>query len=263
MTQSNTRVNREAHLRWIPIPEMRVSPMAQRELNTNRVNQMAANFDPEMIGNPVVNNREGHYYIIDGQHRIETLKAVGWGDQSVHCWTYEGLTEEQEADRFLKLSDTLTIDSFAKFKVGVTAGRDEECEINRVVLANGMCVSKDALPGAIGAVGTLRRVYSRTDSTTLARTLRICYKSFGDAGLDAAVIDGIGLLCGRYNGELPEDTAISKLGAIQRGATGLLQDSELLRHRTGQPRNHCVAAAAVDAINRGKGGKKLSDWWKS
>ena len=29
------------------------------------------------------------------------------------------------------------------------------------------------------------------------------------------------------------------------------------------PLNQCVAAAAVDVINRGKGGKKLPSWWKT
>lgn len=266
MTQSSTtptRLARDAHLKWVPITDMRVSALAQRDLNTNRVNQMAADFDPEMIGNPVVNLRDGHYFIIDGQHRVEVLKAVGWGDQTVQCWAYTGLTEEEEADRFLKLSDTLTIDAFAKFRVGIKAGRETECEINRVVLANGLCVSRDALPGAIAAVGTLRRVYARSDSKTLGRTLRIARDSFGDAGLDAAVLDGLGHLCARYNGELDEPAAIVKLAAVNGGANGLLGRAEQLRRSTASSKAVCVAAAAVEFINRGKGGKKLSDWWKS
>lgn len=266
MTQSNTspRVEREARLRWVPIPSMKVSPLAQRDLNQARVDHMAANFDVEMIGTPTVNLRDGHHYIVDGQHRVEMLKQIGWGDQNVQCWVYEGLSETDEAERFLKLSDTLTIDAFAKFRVGITAGREAECDIDRIVRLQSLVVSRDDIPGAISAVGTLRRVYGRAGGKTLGRALRIVRDAYGDPGLTTHVIDGIGLLCQRYNGELDDTAAVSKLAAMHGGVNGLLNQAETLRLKTGNQKGHCVAAAAVEAINRGsKGGARLADWWKS
>lgn len=75
MSDRNTKITRQARLRWVPIAQMKVNPLAQRELNQARVDKLAANFDPEQIGTPTVNHRDGAYYIIDGQHRIEALKA--------------------------------------------------------------------------------------------------------------------------------------------------------------------------------------------
>lgn len=265
MAQNNTvtnRVERDARLRWVPIPQMKVSPLAQRELNQSRVDHMAANFDPEMIGTPTVNLRDGHFYIIDGQHRVEMMKQIGWGDQNLQCWTYENLTEQEEAERFLKLSDTLTIDAFAKFRVGITAGRETEIDIDRVVRLQNLVVSKDQIPGAISAVGTLRRVYGRAGAKTLGRALRIVRDSYGDAGLSAEVIGGIGLLCQRYNGELDDTAAVAKLSSVHGGVHGLTNQARNLRLKTGNQLEHCVAAAAVELINRGKGGRKLPDWWK-
>lgn len=262
-TSSTTRVSRDARLKWVPIADMRVSPLAQRDLNQARVDRIAAEFDPEQIGTPTVNLREGHWYIIDGQHRIEGLKQMGWGDQQVQCWTYEGLTEDQEADIFLRLNDTLPVRSFAKFKVAVTAGRPEQVEIDRMVRTQGLVISEDAIPGAVRAVATLERVYRRSDSKTLGRTLRIIRDAYGDLGLEAAVIDGIGYLCARYNGELDDAVAIAKLSNAHGGVNGLLQLAEATRRHTGNAKGQCVAAAAVEIINRGKGGKKLSSWWKS
>lgn len=256
------KIERTARLRWVPVAKMRVSPLAQRELNSNRVAKIAAAFDPEQIGAPTVNERGGHFYIIDGQHRVEAIKEIGWGDQTLQCWTYSGLTEEEEAERFLLLNDTLTVDAFAKFRVGVQAGRAEECDIDRIVRAQGLRVSQEHRDGAIGAVGTLRRVYSRSDGQVLARTLRIIRDAYGDSGLDAPVIDGIGLVCARYNGELDDATAVARLSSANGGVSGLLGRAEILRKQTGAPRGHCVAAAAVDFINRGKGGKKLPTWWR-
>lgn len=263
MSDRNTKITRQARLRWVPIAQMKVNPLAQRELNQARVDKLAANFDPEQIGTPTVNHRDGAYYIIDGQHRIEALKAVGWGDQSVQCWTYEGLTEAQEAETFLTTNDTLAVRALDKFRTGVQAGRETETEIDRVVRAQGLVVSSDKQPGAIAAVGTLRRVYSRSDSKTLGRTLRIVRDAYGDAGMSAAVIDGIGLLCQRYNGDLNDDQAVQRLSEMHAGVSGLLNRAEVLKRQTGNQKAHCVAAAAVEVINRGRGGKKLPDWWKS
>ena len=262
-TSSAPKVEREARLQWVPIPDMRVSPLAQRELNTAWVAKMAADFDLEELGNPTVNLRDENYYIIDGQHRVEALKEIGWGDQQIQCWAYEGLTEAEEAEKFLKLNNKLTVHGFAKFRVGVQAGRIEENDIDRIVRAQGLRVSLDKGDGAISAVETLRRVYRQAGPGQLARTLRIVRDAYGDAGLEAAVIGGIGLLCQRYDGALDEESAAEKLGGAHGGVQGLLGKAENLRRQTGNARNHCIAAAAVDIINSRRGGKKLPSWWKA
>lgn len=261
---SEKRVNRAARLRWVPLPNMKVSPMGQRELNPARVDRMAANFDPEQVGVPVLSERSGSFYIIDGQHRVEMLRQVGWGDQSIQCWVYDNLTEQEEAEMFLKLNDVLTVDAYWKFRIGVEAGREVECDIDRVVRAQGLVVSRDEIPGRIRCVGTLTKVYDRSDAKTLGRTLRLARDAYGDAGMEASVIDGLGLLCQRYNGDLDDEAAKKRLAAANGGVSGLLNKANQYRLQTGNYKAHCVAAAAVDIINAGQGrGKKLPSWWKS
>lgn len=259
---NGSKVEREARLRWVSIPKMRVSPLAQREINPARVDRIAADFDLEQIGTPTVNERDGHFYVIDGQHRIEALKEIGWGDQQVQCWAYSGLTEQEEAEKFLKLNDTLAVDAFAKFRVGVQAGRDVECDIDRIVRSQDLAVSRDRIPGAVRAVGTLRRIYSRGGPKVLRRTLAIVRDAYGDPGMEASVLDGIGLLCQRYNGELDDVQAVTRLSSAHGGVNGLLGKAEQLRRATGNAKAHCVAAAAVEIHNSGRGGKKLPSWWR-
>lgn len=263
MADRTDRVNRSARLRWVPVPQMKVSPVAQRDLNQARVDRLAADFDLEQLGTPTVNERDGGYYILDGQHRIEALRQIGYGDQQVQCWVYADLTDEQMADRFDRLNDTLAVHAFDRFRIRVNAGRPTECDIDRIVRSNGLIVSRDSLPGAVSAVGTLTRVYNRAGGPVLSRSLRIIRDAFGDPGLEAPVIDGIGLLCQRYNGELDDGSAIERLRKTNGGASGLLGKAEVLRKQTGNAKGHCVAAAAVDIINAGRGGKKLPSWWKS
>lgn len=262
--QPMPKVEREARLRWVPIEKMRVSPLAQRERNQARVDRIAANFDLEQIGTPTVNERGGHFYLIDGQHRIAALEEIGWGDQQIQCWTYVGLSEQDEAEKFLKLNDTLAVKVMAKHLIGVQAGRLVDTDIDRIVRAQGLRVSYEHVDGAVRAVGTLRRVYERNGAAVLGRTLRIIRDAYGDPGLEAFVIDGIGLLCGRYNGAFEDADAVQKLAKVRGGVNGLLGAAEVTRRQTGGYRNHCIAAAAVDIINRGARGKtRLPDWWKA
>lgn len=265
-TSASKKVERRARLRWVPLGKVRVSPLAQRELVQAHVDHLLAEFDPELVGNPHVSERDGWFYVVDGQHRLEALKAWlgdGWEGQQVQCWTYTDLGEAEEADLFDRLNDVRAVNSFDKFRIRVNAGRHIETDIERQVRLEGLVISKDKVPGAIRAVGTLRRVYERSDAATMGRALRIIRDAYGDAGLEAPVIDGLGHLCQRYNGQLDEETAVKRLSTAHGGVNGLIAKAEVLRKQTGNAKAHCVAAAAVDIINRGKGGAKLPSWWKA
>ena len=256
------KVQQAARLRWVPLDQLRINPDAQRVINPSQVDHIAANLDLDRIGCPVVSSRDGRFYVLDGQHRIEALRQVGFTDETIQCWVSEGLMSEDEADVFLKENDILAVPAIAKFLVSVHAGRDIESDIDRMVRSAGCIVSRDHLPGAIQAVGTLRRVYDR-DPSSLPRALRIIRDAYGDAGLEAAVIDGMGYLVGRYNGELDDAVAAAKLGKAMGGVSGLLGKAEKMRLATGTAKGQCVAAAAVEIINQGAArGKKLPSWWK-
>jgi hypothetical protein len=260
------RVERSARLVWVALGLMRFPTMAQRDrINQGRVAGIAANMDLEQIGTPTVNRRGGLFYVLDGMHRVEAYKmwiGEGWENQQLHCWTYEGLTEEEEAETFLKLNDTLTVQAFDNFRIGLNANRPEEVEIAGVVEKAGLTISQSRAEGTIGAVGALRRVYRRDGATVLGRALGIIRDAYGTPGLEQHVIDGIGLLCGRYNGEMDTGLAVSRLASVAGGLAGLMNRAYMTKNQTNAPLNVCVAAAAVDVINRGKGGKKLPSWWK-
>lgn len=261
----DARIERTARLRWVPLTQMRINPLAQRELRPARVSLLAVEFDVEQMGTPTVSHRGDWFYLIDGQHRIEALKVwLGtWEDQQVQSWCYEGLSEADEAEVFLKLNDTLAVRSFDRFKVAVQAGRTAEGDIDRIVRALGLRISQDRASGGIAATATLARVYARGGAAVLSRTLRIIRDAYGEAGLDGPVIEGIGLLCQRYDGDLSEQRAVERLSTAHAGVSGLLSRAGHLRQQTGDAQAQCVAAAAVEVINRGTGGRKLPSWWRA
>jgi len=250
---------------FVPLGKMYVSELGQREIRDYRVDTLVSEFDLDRIGRPVLNFRDSRYFILDGQHRIAALKrwnGPGWETVQIECQVFRGLTESQEAEMFLRLNDVLTVSVFDKFAKAVVAGRESESTIQRTVEQQGLTISKHKTPGSIGAVGTLVKVYKRSNKETLGRALRIIRDAYGDAGFEGSVVDGIGHLCQRYNGALDEQMAKERLGAARGGVKGLLNRATEIHLRTGNARPLCIAAAAVDIINFGKGGKKLPSWWK-
>ena len=48
----------------------------QRNLDPDRANRIAENFDPRLLNDPKVSERDGHFYVFDGQHTIEALRIL-------------------------------------------------------------------------------------------------------------------------------------------------------------------------------------------
>lgn len=263
MSNASTKVLRASHLRWINVAEIKVDAEAQRKLNKNFVSKIAQEFDPEKLGFPVVNKREdGTYYVIDGQHRVELMRAVGWGDQLLQCEAYEGLTLQEEAAVFLDRNNRLNIRTFDKFRIRITKGDPIACDVDRIVRAQGLRISQAPTDRNIRAVAALEKVY-KLDFRCLVRTLVILQNAYGlhRQVFDGALIEGIGNVCYRFNGEMDDERAINQL---QKGGTNtLLGKARVIQKATGRSLIDCVAAAAIEIYNSGKGGKKLPSWWKS
>lgn len=138
-----TQISRHSRLQWVPVAETKVSPSAQRELRPAFVDKIAQEFDPDNIGFPVVNKRDDHYWVIDGQHRIAALKKIGWGDQLVQCEVFSGLSEAEEAEEFLRRQQRIAVLPIDRFRIAITAGRLRECDIDRIVRAQGLRIGSE------------------------------------------------------------------------------------------------------------------------
>lgn len=254
------RVERTGHLMWVAVADIYVNPRAQRDLRPGWAAQIAADFDPDRFSPPLLSKHGNKFYVVDGQHRIEAMRLMGWEDQQIQCWVYDDLSEAQEADLFLWHNNRKQVNAFDTFQIAVVAERSNETDIDRIVRAKGLKIASGQ-PGGISATGALRKVYSHGEGV-LARTITICNNAYGDEGLKGHIIEGIGLLCAKYNGELRDDEAIAKLGNARGGVGALNSKAYTFRKQMGRPLPHCVAAAATDIINTGRrGASKLPNWW--
>jgi len=256
------KIERSARLKWVPLDKIKVNPLAQRDVNQSRVDHLVANLDLDQLGNPVVSQRDGAFWVLDGQHRVEAMRAFGFDSEDIQCWVHEGLTSEQEAEVFLKLNDVLAVSAFDRFTKAVHAGRSVETDIDRIVKSTGCLVTLNKVDCGIAAVGSLRAVYAMGPGV-LARTLTIIREAYGTGGFDSSIIRGMGLMCSRYDApSLDAANAIPKLQKAARGADGLLQKAEIVRRQTGVSKSVAVAAAAVETINGSGKGRKIPSWWK-
>jgi hypothetical protein len=248
----------------IALGNMTKAPLAQREFRAAWADYMKANFDIDAFGVPILSWREGKYYIIDGQHRIEALKAflgAGWEIQKIECLVYQGLDLQAEAKLFLYYNHTRHVPIYEKFQKALTAKLPDETAVDQIVHDESLVISTE--PGGISAVGTLLRVYRRSDHEVLSKVLRTIRDAFGDAGFESVVMDGLGHLYQRYNGALEERLVIDRLANTRGGVKGLLGRADTLRLQTRNSRAHCVAAAVIDIMNATRaGGKRLPSWWK-
>jgi hypothetical protein len=255
---------RASHLRWIRIGDMRVSPKAQREFRKAHAESLAADFDLEGLGYPVVNHRGSEFWIIDGQHRVAALKLNGFDDDDrIQCETYEGLTEAEEAEMFLRRDERKRIGTFDRFRISLVAHREEESDIERIVRAQGYKIARGKGEGCISAVGALRFAYG-LGPATLGRAVRILGGAFNGNpdGFSAELIQGMALVCQRYDGQLDEDRAVTRLAQLAGGTITLQRKSYALKVKTGHRKDHCVAAAIVETLNGGRGGQKMESWWQ-
>lgn len=253
---------RQCHLRWIKADDINVNPVAQREFRPTWAQTILDQFDLDKFQVPHVNRRaDGSLYVMEGQHSLWAYRQwVGEGQQ-VQVWLYDGLTEQEEAEFFLSLNNKKSIDAMAKFKAAVTAGRVEECDVDRIVRANGCSVSNSNGETSISAVGALMTIYQRFGPKVLGQTLRVIRGSFIDGGFERPVLLGVSMVLARYADTIDEDRLISKLAAIRNGWKGLVQRTNNIKAAQGVSQTEAAAAAVVEFYNSGRGGVKLMTWW--
>lgn len=276
MAKQPSRQNRKpSKIRPVQINQMRVPPAlhTQRRFSQAQGDKYAAALDLNKLGFPIINHRDGIYWIMDGQHRIYALKQNGFENDVIECEVYEDLTDEEMADIFLGRDDRRPINVFDKFHVACTAGHSREAGIRRAVETQGVRISQSKEENTIGAVSALGKVYDkagggRTGEIVVGQVVRTIKNAYaGDAaGFDRGVIEGLGLVFNRYNGKTNEKELASRLAASQHGVRGLLRRAEAQRLRTGNGQAQCVAATVVDIYNKGLGGRaadRLPSWWKT
>ena len=209
----------KGRLEIIPARELSVIRAIQRKPTPARVRKLATNWNDEMVDLlHVARITDGEYagrlHITDGGTRWEAKMEAGDEDYPFVCWVRE-MTFVEAAQRFLWLNgESMRPNAFARFAVGVRAGRPEALAIKRALDALHLVGSPgsstyggDDEPGEFAAFAAAERIvkkeYELTDDWDAASELlrwsidmgRRAYPQHGDKataiGHDADLVQSL------------------------------------------------------------------------
>lgn len=270
MSAASSKNRQASKFGTVLVNELHVDPAAQRKISNGWVKDHIDVFDVDQLGYITVNRRsDGKLYTVDGQHRVELMRAVGWGDQRIHAELFDGLTQRQEAALFRARNDRRSVRKFDDFRVAVTAGDRQACDISEIAAEVGLVISDQQSEGCVSAVDKLQKIYEgggiasqQEGRAALLRTLVTIKLAWGmsAAGFNGALVHGIGLVQLRYNGQIDQRALATKLAPVKGGAPGLLGNARALKDLSGRPVHHCVASIVVDLYNKARRNGKLDEW---
>lgn len=252
------RLELVSHLGWVRLDQMKLNPLAQRNFNPNNP-AVAGEFNPEVMGYIVVSQRDGWFYVVDGQHRrAGAITFLGDSSQQVQCRIFEGLNSEQEAELFLLLNDTKKQDAMSKYKVALTAGRADECDIERICRSLDLRIGNDKSCEEITCVTALLSVYRSRGPAAFSFSMRVIRDSYGYDGFKRPIIEALSLVTDRYGNSIDEKGLIDRLE--KKGLVELNRSAKSMKEATGNPLSQCYAHAMVQFYNL-RNIKRVDPWW--
>lgn len=92
----------EFEYRYLRPSQIQVDPMYQRRLDTTRVDKIAKDFNGDTFNEPKVSNRDGQFWVFDGQHTLAAWRKMhGIADKPIFCKVFKGMTWLDECKRFI------------------------------------------------------------------------------------------------------------------------------------------------------------------
>lgn len=190
----------------------------QRTVRNNKVNHIVGNFDADIIGIILVSHRDGAYYIIDGQHRVEALRRLG--SKNVLCQVLTGLTYEEEAEKFEKLNTNRTaLTPINKFNARIEAKDNTALSIISSLKKYGFdCPRKTnkSDDNLIGSVSSLEKIYNKNGVKhfeSVLKLIRVCWN--GDKrSLQASIILGLSNFLYNHSVEMNEQLFIKAMKSV-------------------------------------------------
>lgn len=113
------------HFGWVPTDSIKIGTY-QRKLRKPRAIKMAHTWNQNKVGIFVVNHNTttGEYKMLDGQHRLVSMKMIEDYPSHIYCQIFENLTHKQQAIMFHDLdSDRENLTPGASF-VALIEGED-------------------------------------------------------------------------------------------------------------------------------------------
>lgn len=166
----------------------------QRKIDLKHVKEIEDKFDPDLFGIIVVSERDGKYYVVDGQHRWLAVKDYF---DELPCLLWQGLSYIEECKKFKKLNFLRkALNSNIIFHNMVCSQEENALAVVHIMEKHGFSYNRDnqlAKDNVIGSTKRMLEIYTRYGENALDRLLYIIRRSWHGtkSGLSATVLVGI------------------------------------------------------------------------
>jgi hypothetical protein len=261
---------------WVSVDTVELNhPDLQRSHDEGHSRRIAASFDPDALGKPLVvafPRRGGHEHLvaIDGQHRLRAVQLALGAGQLVECEVVRGVSVAHAAKLFTLRNTFKRPSALDVFLKSVIAGEEESKAINAIVESFGLKVHSGNVDNYVNCVAALQRIYrgdgSRTNGkhdVALKRTLGTALKAWGRTAtsFQGNILHGLGLLILKHGDVIEYDVLEHKLAAFPKGPIGLLGKAKGSKETMGGSLPNNVAATVVREYNKSRRKNVLPDWF--
>lgn len=161
----------------IPLDLLKVDEAYQRDLKHAFVEKIAREFNPILFGALEVSERDGFYWVIDGQHRLAALHLMDWpGNVKVPCHVRRHLAREKEASHFSRFNTMRRKPTpYDLFRADRVALDEAALEVQQVLadLELRPVPTDSTSERGLRAIGTVRAIHQWHGPGLLERVLRI------------------------------------------------------------------------------------------
>lgn len=226
----------------------------QRALDQHRVQAIVEKLNLDTIGVPVVSRRDtGALVVVDGQHRLDALRAAGYAERPMDMLVFDGLTLSKEAELFRLFNNTKNLTTLDRFRIALVEEDPETLAIDAIVRRNGYVTSSGSANSAI-AVTTMRAIYKRDLGDTLNRALTVCNYAWGHRkhATHQTTLNALALMLFRYGTRVNLARLSDKIKVKGESAnpTDFLGTIRALADATGRKPAEAGAGKLVTIYNR-------------
>ena len=195
----------------------------QRPVKQRVVNRLVKQWDNKLLTPIIVSQRDGKYYVVDGQHRVAAMRRMNHGkDVIVPCLVYTGLTYAQEAEMYFRLENSKGhLPKANEVKARLESGADAEMlDIDQRITDAGFTWALDKPTGAAYEIQPTRPIisaYHLLGGPAFSRMLNLLSSTWQGTqmSLKAGMISGMALFLKTYETEIDDYTFVKRLSLFE------------------------------------------------
>lgn len=247
-------------LKWLTPAELEIEPLAQRSFDAKWAEDLAREWDDDKLGVLEVSQRDGRYFVTDGQHRRAALITNGLGNVPVPCNVFfhddvAGQAKRYVADNVEKRRPN-PVDSF---RIKVAAKDPESVAIQRVIEDNGLIFYFGSGSNYISCVSAVQWVYRRGGAKLLDNVLKLINSTWSGerSSRDGNIVKAIALLLDKVGNQLDLDSFAHKVQSDSTAAR-IMGTARAHKMATGKALYIQAAEVLVSVYNKGRTTKRVT-----